>query len=37
MMDLKQPAGYDEPALPRNSMPAVARYPWEEVKWFPVN
>jgi hypothetical protein len=34
-MDLKQPGGYDEPVLPPWSTPPVARYPWEEVEWFP--
>jgi hypothetical protein len=32
-MDLKQPGGYDEPVLPQNPVPSVARYPWEEVEW----
>ena len=32
--DLKAPGGYDEtPQLPT---PGVARYPWEEAKWFAV-
>lgn len=34
-MDLKKPAGYDEPALPPWPRPPIARYPWEEVEWFP--
>ncbi|MGH7831348.1 MAG: FAD-dependent oxidoreductase, partial [Candidatus Binatia bacterium] len=33
--DLKQPAGYDENSLPSWPTPTVARYPWEEVEWFP--
>lgn len=37
MTDLKQPAGYDEPVLPQKAVPAVARYPWEETKWFSVH
>lgn len=32
--ELKQPAGYEEPSMPW-ATPPVARYPWEEVKWFP--
>ena len=32
--ELKQPAGYEEPSIPW-ATPPVARYPWEEVKWFP--
>ena len=35
--DLKQPAGYDEPVLPQKAIPGVARYPWEETKWFSVH
>jgi hypothetical protein len=34
-MDLKHPGGYDELALPPWPMPPLARYPWEEVEWFP--
>lgn len=34
-MDLKQPGGYDEAAVPSWPTPPVARYPWEEVQWFP--
>jgi hypothetical protein len=33
-MDLKRPGGYDEPVLPHQPTPPVARYPWEEVEWF---
>ena len=33
--DLKQPAGYGTDMLPPWPAPPVARYPWEEVKWFP--
>ena len=35
--DLKQPAGYGEPVLPQKAVPGVARYPWEETKWFSVH
>jgi len=34
-MDLRQPGGYDEEALPPWPPPPVARYPWEEAEWFP--
>jgi hypothetical protein len=34
-MDLKGPAGYEEDKLPPWPAPAVARYPWEEIEWFP--
>ncbi|HEY3151775.1 MAG TPA: FAD-dependent oxidoreductase [Candidatus Binatia bacterium] len=34
-LDLKAPGGYDE--IPPFSKPEVARYPWEEAQWFPVN
>jgi hypothetical protein len=37
MMELKEPGGYDEAGLPHRAVPAVARYPWEEVKWFPAS
>jgi hypothetical protein len=33
--ELKQPAGYDEPAIAWPT-PAVARYPWENTEWFAV-
>ena len=33
--ELKQPAGYNEDGLPPWPTPPVARYPWEEVEWFP--
>jgi FAD dependent oxidoreductase len=32
---LKQPAGYPHHPLPPWPPPPVARYPWEEAKWFP--
>ena len=34
--ELKQPAGYDEPAIAWPT-PAVARYPWENTEWFAVH
>lgn len=34
-LDLKQPGRYDEVELPPWPTPPVARYPWEEVEWFP--
>jgi hypothetical protein len=34
-MDLREPAGYNEPMAPSWPKPAVARYPWEEAEWFP--
>ena len=34
-LDLKEPGGYDE--VPPWPMPGVARYPWEEVEWFPAH
>ncbi len=36
-MELKEPGGYDEAGLPHRPVPAVARYPWEEMKWFPAS
>ena len=32
--ELKQPGDYEEPLVPWPT-PPVARYPWEEVEWFP--
>ena len=32
--ELKQPGDYQEPLVPWPT-PPVARYPWEEVEWFP--
>ena len=34
-LDLKGPAGYSE--VPPWPSPDVARYPWEEVEWFPAH
>lgn len=34
---LQQPAGYDAAPLPPWPSPPLARYPWEEVEWFPVH
>jgi hypothetical protein len=33
--ELKQPAGYEEPAIPWPT-PALARYPWENIEWCAV-
>ena len=33
--ELKQPGRYDETRLPPWPTPPIARYPWEEVEWFP--
>jgi len=35
--ELKRPAGYNDTALPLWPTPPVARYPWEEVEWFPAH
>jgi glycine/D-amino acid oxidase-like deaminating enzyme len=37
ILDLKEPAGYDVPALSGKPTPLVARYPWEDVEWLPAN
>jgi hypothetical protein len=33
--ELKQPAGYEEPAIPWPT-PGLARYPWEDIEWCAV-
>jgi hypothetical protein len=34
-VDLKEPAGYNQKMLPQWPQPSLARYPWEEIEWFP--
>ncbi|MGH7846034.1 MAG: FAD-dependent oxidoreductase [Candidatus Binatia bacterium] len=34
-VDLKNPAGYNQKMLPQWPKPSLARYPWEEIEWFP--
>ena len=34
-VDLKEPAGYNQKMLPQWPKPSLARYPWEEIEWFP--